>query len=141
MSKQHQKSEGLSSNREELAGKKLPFQQKIALSTVPSPGMEPRTLGPGNLPLSYQPVPRYLCNKGFTGLTWYGKKSPPCENFGWLRHAAACFKTPTNSSQNLALRHAAAVGACGVTNYSVTPAPQWESHFKASSPSDVHSTH
>ena len=25
-----------------------------------------------------------------------------------LRHAAACFKTPTNSSQNLALRHAAA---------------------------------
>ena len=31
---------------------------------------------------------------------------------GMLRHAAACFKTPTNSSQNLALRHAAA--CCGM---------------------------
>ena len=29
-----------------------------------------------------------------------------------LRHATACFKTPTNSSQNLALRHAAA--SCGM---------------------------
>ena len=27
---------------------------------------------------------------------------------GMLWHAAACFNTPTNSSQNLALRHAAA---------------------------------
>ena len=36
MSKQHQKSEGLSSNREELVGK-----------TLPSPGMEPKTLQPG----------------------------------------------------------------------------------------------
>ena len=31
---------------------------------------------------------------------------------GMLRHAAACFKTPTNSSQTLALRHAAA--CCGM---------------------------
>ena len=31
---------------------------------------------------------------------------------GMPRHAAACFKTPTNSSQNLALRHAAA--CCGM---------------------------
>ena len=31
---------------------------------------------------------------------------------GMLRHAAACFKTPTNSSQNLALRRAAA--CCGM---------------------------
>ena len=31
---------------------------------------------------------------------------------GMLRHAAACFKTPTNSSHNLALRHAAA--CCGM---------------------------
>jgi hypothetical protein len=31
---------------------------------------------------------------------------------GMLRHAAACFKTPTNSSQNLALRHAAV--CCGM---------------------------
>ena len=48
-----------------------------------------------------------MCNKAFTALTCYEKKSPPCENFGSLRHAAACFKTPT-SSQNLALWHAAA---------------------------------
>ena len=86
MSKQHQKSEGLSSNREELAGKKLPLQHCPLREWNPGPSKP----GPGDLPLSYQPVLRYLCNKGFTGLTWYGKKSPPCENFGSLRHAAAC---------------------------------------------------
>ena len=86
MSKQHQKSEGLCNNREELTGKKLPFpncpfrEQNAGRSN----------LGPGPIPLSYHPVPRHLCNKGFTGLTWYGKKSPPCENFGSLRHVAAC---------------------------------------------------
>ena len=36
MSKQHQKSEDLCNNREEMIGKKLPF-----------PGMEPRTLQTG----------------------------------------------------------------------------------------------
>ena len=40
------------------------------------------------------------------------KQSPPCEKFRPLRHAAACFKTPTNSSQNLALQHAAV--CCGM---------------------------
>ena len=108
MSKQHQKSEGLSSNREELAGKKMHFH----CCPLQEWNSEPSKLGSGNLPLSYQPGLRCQCNKGFTGLTWYGKKSPPCENFGSLRHAAACFKTPTNSSQNLALRHAAA--CCGM---------------------------
>ena len=86
MSKQQQKSEGQSSNREELAGKKLTLQHCPLWEWDPGPSK----LGPGNIPLSYQPVLRYLCNKGFTGLTWYGKKSPPCENFGSLRHAAAC---------------------------------------------------
>ena len=110
---------------------------------------------PVHRPLSYHPILRCLCNKGFTGLTCYEKKvhhvkilarcgmlrhaAARCGTLrhaaaccgmlrhaaaccgmlrhaaaccGMLRHAAACFKTPTNSSQNLALRHAAAVGAC-----------------------------
>ena len=46
------------------------------------------------------------------------KKSPPCENCGslrhaaaccsMLRHAAACFKTPMCSSKKKVLRHAVA---------------------------------
>ena len=82
MSKQHQKSENLCNNGEELTGKTLPF-----------PGTEPRTLQnwePVCRPLSYRPILGYLGNKGCRGLTCYKKKSPPCENFGSLRHAAAC---------------------------------------------------
>ena len=85
MSKQHQKSEGLCNNREELTGKKLPFPSYQCREW----NLRHLNLGPGRIPLSYHPVPRHPCNKGFTGLTWYGKKSPPCENFGSLRHAAA----------------------------------------------------
>ena len=66
MSKQHQKSEGLCNNREELTGKRFPF-----------PRMEPRTPQNWDLihrPLSYHPVLGHLCNKGFTSLTCYEKK-------------------------------------------------------------------
>ena len=66
-------------------------------------------------PLSYHPVLRHLCNTRFTGLTCYEKKSPPCENFGSLRHAAACFKTPMCSSKKKVLRHAAA--RCGMLRH------------------------
>ena len=96
MSKQHQKSKNLCNNREELTGKKLSF-----------PGKEPRTLLTRTWYIHHSNL-RHLCNKGFTDLTCYGKKGARCEDFGPLRHVAACFKTPTNSSQNLALRHAAA---------------------------------
>ena len=97
MSKQHQKSED--QNREELQAVKYPSRDW-------NPG--PYKLQPVNLPLSYHPVPRHLCNKGFRVSTWYEKKSPPRENFGSLRHAAACFKTPMCSSKKQVLRHAAA---------------------------------
>ena len=40
-----------------------------------------------------------------------------------LRHAAACFKTPTNSSQNLALRHAAA--CCGMLRHAAACCCRW----------------
>ena len=84
MSKQHQKSEGVCNNREELTGKKLPFPNYPFREWNPGPCK----LASGHIPLSYPPVLWQLCNKGFTGLTWYGKKSPPCENFGSLRHAS-----------------------------------------------------
>ena len=42
MSKQHQKSENLCNNREELTGKKMPF-----------PGMEPGTLQAGTWYIDY----------------------------------------------------------------------------------------
>ena len=42
------------------------------------------------------------------------KKNPPCENFGSLRHAAACFKTPMCSSKKKVPQHAAA--CCGCTS-------------------------
>ena len=122
MSKQHQKGEGLCNNREELTGKKLPFGNCPFWEWNPGPSK----LGPGHIPLSYHPVLRHLCNKGFTGLTCDGKKSPPCENFALLRHAAACCGMLQNPHQQLPesgaaaccgmLRHAAAVGGCLTPN-------------------------
>jgi hypothetical protein len=40
-----------------------------------------------------------------------GTNGPP-EKFAVLRHAAACFKTPTNRPQNQVVRHAAVF--CGM---------------------------
>ena len=103
MSKQHQKSEGLCNNREELTGKKFPSGNGT---------QDPPNWDLAHRPLSYHSILRHLCNKGFTGLTCYEKKK--------VRHVkilARCgmLQTPPNSSQNLVLRHAAAVGVGALT--------------------------
>ena len=117
MSKQHQKSEGLCNNREELTGTKMPFPNYPFQEWNPGPCK----VASGHIPLSYHPVLRHLCNKGFTGLTWYGKKSPPCENFGslrMLRHAAACCGMLQNPHQQLPESGAAA--CCGMLRHAAT---------------------
>ena len=72
-------------------------------------------LQPSNLPLSYHPVLRHLCNKGFIVSTWYEKKSPPRENFGSLRHAAACCGMLQNPLVQLQKTGAAA--CCGMLRH------------------------
>ena len=66
-------------------------------------------------PLSYHPVLRHLCNTRFTGLTCYEKKSPPCENFGLLRHAAACCGMLQNPHVQIQKKGAAA--CCGMLRH------------------------
>ena len=107
MSKQHQKSEDLCNNREELTGKKLPFPE-TELRIIQNVDLIHR-------PLSYHPVLRHLCNKGFTGLTCYEKKVRHVKilaRCGMLRHASKPPPTAPRIWRCGMLRHAAAVGAC-----------------------------
>ena len=65
-------------------------------------------------PLRYHPVLRHLCNKGFTGLTCYGKKVRHVKilaRCGMLRHDSKPPPTAPRIWRCGMLRHAAAVGA------------------------------
>ena len=81
--------------------------------------MEPRALQIGAWSYTTElPVLRYLCNKcnkGFTGLTWYGKKVRHVKilaRCGMPRHAAACCGMLQNPHQQLPESGAAA--CCGM---------------------------